>query len=510
MRRRRRPALFTCCLGLFLTTLDTTVALVAVPAIGRDLHAGGQALQWVISSSIVVRGCLMLSAGALGDRLGHRRVFQHGMLLFGAGSLLCSVAPSAGLLIAARVLQAVGGSVLIPNSLALLTTLYPAGPKRSHAIGVWGATVGVSTGLGPLVGGALVDLLGWRSVFWINLPVVALAVVLARRCFPASRPAGRRPLDLPGQVLGCGVLGCTTSGFISASGAGWGSTTPLILFGLAVLALAAFITVELRSPAPLMDVRDFRRPTFTGAIVVTVLAMVVLFGFLFLNVLYLQDARGYSAFSAGLLVMPAMLCTLVLAPISGRLVAARGERLPATLAGALMLGGTLILARVSADAPVALLLVAYVLIGSGLGLVNTPVITAIIAGMPPERAGVAGALTSTFRQVGGSIGVALLGTVAFTGFAADLPARAAALGVTGAARRQLAAMAENPGSLSSPLQITPDAQRAVAEAFTTGMHHAYALAAACALAFTIAAVFSFPHVGAGAGRPAADEAAVPS
>lgn len=462
LRRQRGLALFTCCLGLFLTTLDTTVALVAIPAMGRDLGASAGELQWVISASIVVRGCLMLSAGALGDRFGHRRVFHYGMVLFGAGSLLCSIAPSAGLLIAARVLQAIGGSVLIPNSLALLTTVYPAGPERARAIGIWGATVGVSTGLGPLVGGALVDLFGWRSVFWINLPVVALAIVLAGRSFPRSRGAAGRPLDLVGQALACGALGFTTSGFIEASGGRWDSPAALILFALGAVSVAAFIVAELRHPAPLLELRDFRRRLFAGTIVVTVLAMTVLFGFLFVNVIYLQEARGYSALAAGLLVMPAMLCTVVVAPISGRLVAARGERLPATLAGALMFAGTLVLSQVSADAPLEVLLIAYLLIGSGLGLVNTPVITAIVASMPEDRAGVAGATTSTFRQVGGALGVALLGSVAFNGRA-----------------------------VTSLGDATPEARRAFAEAFTTGMHHAYLVAAVCALAFAVVAAVAF-------------------
>ena len=429
---RRRMILVTACLALFISTLDNTVANVALPRIGDDLNAGTSALQWVVDSYIVVRGCLLLSAGAAGDRFGRRRVFRLGLAGFGVGSLLCSLAPTVGFLIAFRVLQALGGCFLVPSSLALITDAYPDRAERARAIGIWSATTAASTGLGPPVGGLLVEFLGWRSVFWINLPIVVAAIWLATRYAPEGRRDPSRKLDGLGQVLVAVFLITLTSGFIEASTAGWSDRLVVGLFVIAALSLIGFVGVELHVDQPLLDPRLFRSRPFTGAAVVATTSFVVFAGFLFVNTLYLQDVLGYSPLVAGLLVAPSTLGNVVLSPLSGRMTAAIGPRRPVLLAATSLLAGSLVLAAVAThDDHVGLLILGYVLVGSGVGLVNTPITDAAVAGLPPERAGVAGAITSAFRQVGNSLGVALLGTIMASGVTAIAGLHAAYLTAAG-------------------------------------------------------------------------------
>ncbi len=421
-------------------------------------------------------------------------MFSYGLTAFGIGSLLCSVAPNAELLIAFRVLQALGGCFLVPSSLALITDAYPDPTERARAIGIWSATTAASTGLGPPVGGLLVDTFGWRSVFWINLPIVAVAVALAARYARESRDATHRPLDWPGQVLVLVLLVSLTSGFIESSDGRWASPLVLGLFATAAVSLIAFVTVERRSAAPLLAPSLFRNRAFSGAAVVATLAFVVYAGFLFVNTLYLQQIRGYSPLVAGLLVMPTTIGNVVLSPLSGRMTARRGPRLPVALAASAMLAGSVILALAAGTAPVPVLLVAYVLIGSGVGLVNTPITTAAIDGLPADRAGVAGAVTSTFRQVGNSLGVAVLGSLTFSGFLAALPDDVARLPLDPVQQRaavDAARQAGGDGGLAELRTRPGGIGDAVASAFSSGLHVAYLVAAVCALATLIAALVAF-------------------
>ncbi|HEX3828711.1 MAG TPA: MFS transporter [Sporichthyaceae bacterium] len=415
--RKSRMVLVTACLALFMSSLDNSVANVALPAIGRDLHAGATQLQWVIDSYIVVRGALLLTAGALSDRYGRRRMFQHGLLVFGAGSLLCSLATSPDLLVSARVLQATGGCFLVPSSLALVTDAYPDTGERARAIGIWSATTAVSTGLGPPLGGMLVELAGWRSVFWINVPLTVMAVALAHRHAPAAGGDPTRRLDLLGQSLVAVALFAGTSAFIESTTAGWTAQAVVVMFVVAAAATAAFAAAEARARQPLLPLGLFRDTQFSAAAVVATTAFVIWAGFLFVNTLYLQDVRGYSPLTAGLLVVPATIGNLVLSPLSGRLTAARGPCLPVTVASiALLLGSLTLVLGVRTDR-LAVLVIGYVLVGSGAGLVNAPITNAALAGLPRGRAGVAGGVTSMFRQVGNALGVALFGTLALSDLA---------------------------------------------------------------------------------------------
>jgi EmrB/QacA subfamily drug resistance transporter len=411
---RRRLILLICCMSVFVVGIDVTIVNVALPSIRQSLHASVTDLQWTIDAYTLVLACLLLLSGSLADRLGRRRVFQAGLVLFSLGSLLCSLAPGLGWLIAFRALQAVGGSMLNPVAMAIIVNTFTDRKERARATGVWGSVVGVSLAAGPVIGGLLVSVASWRAVFWINVPIGIAAIVLTQRFVPESKAPRARRLDPAAQALMIVGLASLTYATIEGPRRGWTSPVILGLFVLAVVAAVAFALVELRRAEPLIDVRFFRSPPFAGASVIAVAAFGALGGFLFLNTLYLQDVRGYSALSAGLLTIPMAAMMTVFATVSGRMVGRWGARPPFLLAGPALAIGALLLARLTASTSVAYLLVAYVIFGIGCGLVNAPITNTAVSGMPIEQAGVAGAVASTSRQIGSSLGVAVTGSIVAT------------------------------------------------------------------------------------------------
>ncbi|WP_280714636.1 MFS transporter [Kitasatospora sp. MAP5-34] len=413
-RRRRLLILAICCLSLFIVGLDNTVVNIALPSIQRDLHAPASGLQWIIDAYTLVLASLLMLSGSVADRLGRKRVFQTGLLLFVLGSLLCSLAPNLELLVAFRALQAVGGSMLNPVAMSIITNTFTEPRERAQAIGVWGGVVGLSMALGPLIGGFLVDVAGWPSIFLINIPVGLVACALTFRYVPESRAPRPRRLDPVGQVLIVLLLGSGTAVIIEGPGRGWTSPVILLLGALALLALLLLPWWERRIAEPLIDLRFFRSVPFSGATVTAVCAFSALGGFLFLNALYLQDVRHYSPVEAGLWTLPMAAMTLVSAPFSGRIVGRRGPRLPLLVAGTALAASGLLLTRLATDSPTALLLLAYALFGLGFGMVNAPITNSAVSGMPSAQAGVAAAVASTSRQVGQSLGVAVIGTVVTT------------------------------------------------------------------------------------------------
>ncbi|MFD8479749.1 MFS transporter [Kitasatospora sp. NPDC059673] len=410
-RRHRLIVLAICCLSLFIVGLDNTVVNIALPAIQRDLGAPASGLQWVIDAYTLVLASLLMLSGSVADRIGRKRVFRTGLLLFVLGSLLCSLAPGLGWLIAFRAVQAVGGSMLNPVAMSIITNTFTDRKERARAIGVWGGVVGVSMALGPLIGGFLVDSAGWPSIFLINIPVGLAAWLLTQRYVPESRAPRPRRLDPVGQLLMVLLLGCGTAAIIEGPGHGWTSPGILALAAVALAALLVFPFWERRVPEPLIDPRFFRSAPFTGATVTAVCAFAALAGFLFLNTLYLQNVRHYSPVVAGLWTLPMAGLTLLTAPLSGRIVGSRGPRLPLLVAGAAIAASGVLLTRLTADSSALLLLPAYALFGLGFGMVNAPITNSAVSGMPLAQAGVAAAVASTSRQVGQSLGVAVIGSV---------------------------------------------------------------------------------------------------
>jgi EmrB/QacA subfamily drug resistance transporter len=411
-RRRRMLILAVCCMSLLIVGLDTTIVNVALPAIRGSLHASLAGLQWTVDAYTLVLASLLMLAGSTADRVGRRRTFQTGLVVFSLASLLCALAPSLPFLVAARVLQAVGGAMLNPVAMSIIRNVFEDPRERAMAIGVWGAVFGISLALGPVLGGALVDALSWRAVFLVNLPVGLLAIVLTALYVPESRAPHPRRTDPVGQVLVVAALGSLTYAIIEGNRAGWLSGEIIGLFAFSATSFAALIAYELRRREPLIEVRFFRSVPFSGASAIAVCLFAAIGGFLFLNTLYLQDVRGLSPFHAGLYTLPMAVMTFVFAPISGRVVGRLGSRPPLMCGGVALLVGALMLTGLRATTASGYLFVAYLVFGIGSGLLNPPITNTAVSGMPPEQAGVAAAVASTSRQVGMTLGVAVVGAVA--------------------------------------------------------------------------------------------------
>lgn len=407
--RRRWAVLAICALSMLLVGLDTTIVNVGLPAIGDGLGVGTRSLEWVVDAYTVVLASLLISSGALADRLGRRRVFRCGLLVFGAASLACAIAPSLGALVAARVVQGVGASMLSPVALAIVVNAMPDPRERAQAIGIWASVFGLSMAAGPVAGGALIAAFGWRSVFWVNVPVVVAALVLSALFVPESRAARARRLDLPGQVLLTVVVCVCVAVLIEGPRVGWASPTAWAAYLVAAAATVGFVAVERRRHEPLMELGLFRRPAFTTAVLGAVAVFVALTVSLLLTTLYLQHGHGWTPLAAGTATLPLALGATVCAPLSGRLTGRYGARRPLLLAGTFLTVGGLSLVGLRPDPDPRQLVPAYLLIGIGFGFANAPITNIAVSGLPPARSGVAGAITSTARQLGSAIGIAVAG-----------------------------------------------------------------------------------------------------
>ncbi len=381
------------------------------------MHASTSGLQWTIDAYTLVLASLLMLAGSTADRIGRKRVFVVGLVVFSLGSLLCSVAPGLDSLIWFRMIQAVGGSMLNPVAMSIITNTFTEPRERARAIGVWGAVVGISMAAGPLIGGLLVDSVGWRSIFWINLPVGLAALLLTLKFIPESRaPKARRP-DPVGQLLVIALFGSLTYAIIEAPDSGFTSILPFAILALA--ALVALLWYEPRRDEPLIDLRFFRSAPFSGATVIAISAFSALGGFLFLSTLYLQNVVGLDALHAGLWMLPMAVPTFLCAPISGRLVGSHGPRISLLIAGTAMTASAVLFAGFEAETSGVSRFIGYALFGIGFGFVNAPITNTAVSGMPRAQAGVAAAVASTSRQLGQTLGVAVVGAVLASGVSAS-------------------------------------------------------------------------------------------
>jgi EmrB/QacA subfamily drug resistance transporter len=508
-RRRRYLVLAIASMSLLIVNIDATALSVALPAIQRGFSASLASLQWVTDAYVLVISVLMLAAGSAGDRVGRRRVFRFGLVIFLLGSLACSLSANVDELIVFRMLQAVGGSMLNPNALSIITNTFSDRQERARALGWWSATYGIALALGPILGGALVDSLGWRWVFWINLPVGLAALVLTSLFIPDSRAPHARRIDPAGQVLVVASLGSLTYAIIEGPSAGWTSGEILGLLGAAALSLVIFVLVERRVGEPLVDMRFFKSPPFSAAAVAATLTFLIMGGFLFVNSLYLQDVRGASALMTGVALLPATVFIGALSPVAGRMVGRYGPRLPLVLGGLGNAAGTAVLAYSDAHSSYALLLVAYSLIGIGMGFVNPPITTTALSGMPASQAGVAGGIAASTRQVGTVLGIALLGSLLADGLASRLRQQLAPLHL---ARRTMSLLiASGSGAAEQASHLRGPHGRAAAAiariAFAQAAHAPWWLATAAGLVIAIVAFVSAgPRGIAAAGRVFVGEA----
>ena len=398
-------------MSLLIVGLDVTIVNVALPSIGRDFGSSVSGLQWTVGAYTLVLASLLMLSGSMADRFGRKRTFVVGLVVFSVGSLLCSLATDQTMLVVFRMVQAVGGSMLNPVAMSIITNTFTNPRERAQAVGVWAAVVGVSMALGPVIGGVLVSSVGWRSIFWINIPVGLAAIVLTLRFIPESRAPKARRIDGVGEALVISLLASLTYGIIEAPDRGWGSAVIVTAFAVSLVSLIGLIWWEGRCAEPLIDLRFFRSVPFSGAAITAVAAFATLGGFLFLNTLYLQDERGFSPLRAGLFTLPMAVMVMVSAPISGRIVGTRGPRIPLLISGGALTVSCGMLSQIGPTTSFAWLFAAYAVFGMGFGLVNAPITTAAVSGMPRAQAGVASAIASTSRQAGATLGVAVAGSL---------------------------------------------------------------------------------------------------
>lgn len=408
-RSRRAAALATMCAGMFLVQLDVTVVNVALPHIGTAMHTGLSGLQWVVDSYAVVLAALLLTAGVAGDRFGHRVTVLTGLVLFGVASLGCSAAPGIGVLIGFRALQGVAAAILLPGTLAVVSKTFPERAEHARALGIWAGVSALALPTGPVLGGALVTALGWRTVFWINLPVVTIAFVATIRLLAEDHGNPAAQLDLFGMVTAALALGALVFTVIEA-----GSSITTVVAGsvITVVSAVAFVVRERTAQAPMIPPSLMRYPPFAGTNAVAAAMNFVGIGAIFVLTLYLQEIRGHSAITAGAMMLPLFAPLAVMAPVTGRIGARTGPRLPMLAGLALGTAGGAALLLVTVRGPYPELLPSLLGLGLGMGLLTPSVVTAAMRTCSPERQGLASGTNNTARQAAGAVGVAVFGAIA--------------------------------------------------------------------------------------------------
>lgn len=417
-RDRPELVLVATSLGVLLAQIDTSVVNLAVKSIGADLHSGVSAMQWIIDSYNLVYASLLLTGGTLGDLYGRRRIFVLGIALFAVGTVICAVAPSTEILIVGRVVSGLGAAFEVPMSLVLLSAAFPDRRQRAHAMGIWASCNGLAFIIGPTLGGWLVDSIGWRSIFFVILPICAAALALTFHAVAESAdPKGRR-LDLPGQGLAVTGLAAVAFAVIEGSHWGWNSTPLLCILGLAVAASTAFVWVEARTQGPLLPLSFLRQPVFSAALACAGLMTFGMYALLFITPLYLQTVRGASPVVAGLELLPLSVSFVVISQLVGLLNNRFGPRMVMTSGMVCMGVGALLISFVGPATGLAVIEAELTIVGVGLGLNTAPVNGVAVAALPAARSGTASGLVNTSRMVGATLGVAILGTV-FAAYAGE-------------------------------------------------------------------------------------------
>jgi EmrB/QacA subfamily drug resistance transporter len=409
---RRWQVLVVLCVSLTIIAIDTTVLNVALPGIQRSLDPSAGELQWIVDSYTIVFAGLLLTAGTIGDRFGRRGALIAGLVVFGAGSAAAALSSSPGQLIVWRAVTGVGAALMFPATLSILTNVFTDPRERQRAIAVWAGTAGIGIGLGPVVGGLLLRHHSWASVFWVNLPVCAVAVVGTVWIVPSARGHRSGAVDAGGALLSVAGLSTLVFAIIEGPEQGWTSGIVLGSALAAVALLASFVLVELRHRAPMLDVRLFRNPRFSAASLAVSTVYFALFGTIFLMTQHLQVVLGYSALGAGLRTLPYAVVLLVVANTTPKLVGRLGTGRVISVGLLLVAGSQLLRMASTADTGYAPILASMVTFAFGMGLVIAPATASIMSSVPPERAGVGSAVNDTTRQVGGALGVAVMGSIA--------------------------------------------------------------------------------------------------
>ncbi len=500
-RQTKLLTLFAMCFALFMAMLDNTVVNVALPKIQDSLGAGVSGLQWVVDAYTLLFASLLLTGGTLGDLYGRKRLFMAGLVIFSIGSLLCGLSSSIGFLIVSRAVQGVGAAALIPSTLSIITHTFPDPRERAQAIGLWAGVSGLALALGPVVGGLLVDSLGWQSVFFLNVPVGFIGLLVAARFVPESKNPEGRTLDIPGQLLGIAWLSSLTYALIEGNARGWRSPVILVAFAIALVGLISFLIVERRSPSPMLQLGFFRNSTFTGGVSVAALVSFGMFGMLFFLSLFMQNVQGYSPVGAGLRFLPATVAIIITAPLAGRWASRIGSRIPMTIGLAMVGTGMLLYLGVNEFTPYLHWFWIQPIQGVGMGLTMAPMTAAVMSSVPPARSGMASATTNTSREVGGTFGIALLGAILTARLTSVMTGALTALGIPSAVQSKIEFAMSHGGGAAAAKSLPPGIDAAALKAafdhaFVDGMHVAMMVAAGALLfGALVAFLLVQPHAG---------------
>jgi len=485
--REKGIVLLTMCFALAMAMLDNTVVNVALPSIQRDLGAGFSQLQWIVDAYVLAFASLLLTGGILGDRYGRKRMFLAGLAVFTLFSLLCGLATSPTQLIAARALQGIGGALLIPGTLSIITVTFPP-HERAKALGLWAGVSGIALALGPTLGGYMVEHLGWASVFFLNVPIGIIAFVVAIFTVRESRSEQERQLDVTGLVLGTSALFFVTYGLIEANAFGWSDPRIVGSLGLFVILLAAFLRWELRTPHAMMPLRFFKIPAFSAGNTVAFAIALGMFATFFFLTIYMQTIHGYSPFQAGASFLPLTVAIIITAPQSGKYASDHGSRAPMTL-GLCLAGGGLVLLGIllTPTTHYWVMFPIFLAMGIGMGMTMAPMTAAVMNSVGRERAGLGSAMTNTSREVGGVLGIAILGAILSSQIRTAFAPAIAKLGLT-AEQIQIVAGSAQHGELSTA-GIPADQAAAVKSAFDSAFMQGFRPALLFAGAVLLIAAF---------------------
>lgn len=492
--QRRWWTLSVLCLTLVLISVDNTILNVAIPTLARDLHASGSQLQWIVDSYVLVFAGLLLTAGSLGDKFGRRGALILGMGVFGVGSIAAAMADSPGQLIAFRALMGIGGAFIMPATLSILTNVFTVPKERAKAIAIWAGCSGLGVALGPVTGGWLLEHFSWGSVFLVNIPVLVLAIVGALTIVPTSKDPHAPKLDAGGALLSMAGLALLLWALIEAPERGWTSSTTVAAFCAAVLVLGVFGWWESRQAQPMLDLHLFKNPRFSAASGSVTMIFFALFGSLFIVTQYMQSVMGYTALQAGIRYLPLAGMLLVTSPLSAKLAERVGTKIVVTVGLCAVSIGLLLMLRLGTDTGYGPLLTGMLVLAFGMGLTMAPATESIMGSLPPEKAGVGSAVNDTTREVGGALGVAILGSVLSSVFGSKMGDAFGAADVPDDVRE----VAEHSigGALAAARQVGGEAGAAISSvarsAFVEGFHTTSFVAAGFAAAGAIVALLFLP------------------